>query len=124
MAFVFTEAVQLGLPEEVPFLFERELVEMTNILERPRPELRGGLVDGARSELSWVVVCTIRPPLMVPTASTYSFHMRECSWSEGAARAIQLAMARLAHIYDYVFMGTRFELYGRRGGEEQPLPFP
>ena len=83
MAFVFTQAVQLGLPEEVPFLFEREFVEMTNILERPRPELRGGFVDSASSEQSWVVVCTIRPPLTVPTASTYSFHVRECSWSEG-----------------------------------------
>ena len=85
MAFVFTQAVQLGLPEEVPFLFERELVEMTNILERPRPELRGGLVDGTCSELSWVVVCTIRPPLTVPTASIYCFHVSECSWSEGTA---------------------------------------
>ena len=87
MAFVFTEALQLGLLAVTPFLFERELVEMTHILDRPLPELQGGLVDGASRELSWVVECTIRPPLTAPTAGTYTFHVRECSWSEGRSES-------------------------------------
>ena len=35
MDVVFTESQQLGLTLDVTFLFERELVEMANILGRP-----------------------------------------------------------------------------------------
>ena len=55
MDVVFTEACQLGLARDVSFLFEERLVEMTNILERPLPELRGGLIFGALVEGDWFV---------------------------------------------------------------------
>ena len=33
-------------------------------------------------------------------------------------------MARLADIYDYMYLGTCFESYGRRDGDGLPLPYP
>ena len=50
MEVTFTEAVQLGLDRGLSFLFETTLVEMTAILERPVPEIRGGLILGAPVE--------------------------------------------------------------------------
>lgn len=75
MTFVYIESLQLGLNTESSFRFEKELVEMTKLLGRQLPELRGGLVDGASRDLSWLVECTIRPPLTTPTAPTYTFRL-------------------------------------------------
>lgn len=124
MTFVYIESLQLGLNTESSFRFEKELVEMTKLLGRQLPELRGGLVDGASRDLSWLVECTIRPPLTTPTAPTYTFRLIDCSWNDGAVRIIQQTIARLAYLCDYRFVGTRFELYGRRGEDGAPVPFP
>ena len=43
MEVIFMEAVQLGLDRGESFLFEERLVGMTDLLDRPLPELRGGL---------------------------------------------------------------------------------
>ena len=68
MDVVFTEACQLGLARDVSFLFKQRLVEMTNNLGCPRPEFRGGQIEDALGELSWLVECSIRPPLTTPSA--------------------------------------------------------
>ena len=88
MDVVFTEACQLGQDRDVSFLFEPRLVEMTNILGRPLPELRGGLMFGAPVEGDWFVECIIRPPLTIPSAPYFVFCTVERSWNEGAVRVI------------------------------------
>ena len=123
MAVVFTEARQLGLADEVSFRFQRELVEMTRTLGRPLPELRGGLMDGVPGDPSWLVECTIRPPLTTPTAPVYVYCVIERSWNDGAVRVIQETIARLAYQCDYRFVGTRFELLGRRDAEGEPIEY-
>ena len=123
MDVVFTEACQLGLARGVSFLFEERLVDMNDILERPLPELRGGLIFGAPVEGYWFMECTIRPPLTTPSAPSFVFCTIEHSWNEGAVRVIQDLIARLAYLRDYFFLGTRFEMLGRRDEDGLPLPF-
>ena len=123
MEVVFTEAVQLGLDRGVSFLFEERLVEMTDILERPLPELRGGLIFGAPVEGDWFVECTIRPPLTTPSAPVFVLCTIERSWNEGAVRVIQESIARLVYLRDYCFLGTRFEMLGRRDEMDYPFLF-
>ena len=122
MDVVFTEAVQLGLERGESFIFEERLVAMTDILERPLPELRGGLIFGAPAEGDWFVECSIRPPLTTPSAETFVFCTIDRSWNEAAVRVIQESIARLAYLRDYLFLGTRFEMLGRRGEDGIPLP--
>ena len=123
MDVIFTEAVQLGLDRGESFLFEERLVGMTCLLGRPLPELRGGLIFGVLVEGDWFVECTIRPPLVTPTAELFVFCTIERSWNEGAVCVIQEGIARLAYLRDYCFLGTRFEMLGRRDEDGLPLPF-
>ena len=46
------------------------------------------------------------------------------SWNDGAVRVIQQMIARVAQLCDYRFIGTRFELHGRRDEEGLPVPYP
>ena len=101
MDVIFTEAVQLGLDRGESFLFEERLVGMMDLLARPLPELRGGLIFGVPVEGDWFVECTIRPPLMTPTAEVFVFYTIERSWIEGAVRVIQEAIACLVYLRDY-----------------------
>ena len=123
MEVTFTEVVQLGLDHGSSFLFETTKVEMTATLERLVPDLRGGLILGAPVEGSWLVVCTIRPPLTALTAAPFVFRCIESSWILGAVRVIQEAIACLAYLRDYCFLGTRFESFGRHDEDGHPLPF-
>ena len=43
MAVVFTEFLQLGT-QVPPYVFETDLIEMTQRLRRPLPEIKGGLI--------------------------------------------------------------------------------
>ena len=122
MEVTFTEAVQLGLDCGSFFLFETTLVEMTAILERPVPEIRGGLILGAPVEGSWLVECTNRPPRTAPTAAPFVFWCIESSWILGAVRVIQETITHLAYLRDYCFLGTRFESFGRRDEDGLSLP--
>ena len=106
MDVVFTEAIQLGLPHGDSFIFEERLVAMAAILQRPLPELRGGLVFGAPLEGDWYAECTIRAPLATPTAEAFVFCDVDRSWNEAAVRVIQDSIAHLAHLRDYEFLGT------------------
>ena len=97
MDVVFSEAIQLGLERGESFLFEERLVAMTDILKRPLPEHRGGLISGAPAVGDWLVECLIRPPLMSPTAEMFFFCAIDRSWNEAAVHVIQEATARLAY---------------------------
>ena len=53
----------------------------------------------------------------------YVFRAVDRSWNEVAVRVIQESVARLAYLGDYMFIGSRFELIGRRDEDGMPLPF-
>ena len=113
----------MGLDRGSSFLFETTLVEMTSILERPVAEVRGGLILGDPVEGSWLVECTIHPPLTAPTDAPFVFRCIESSWILGVVRVIQEAITRLAYLRDSWFLGTRFASFGRRDENGHPLPF-
>ena len=113
----------MGLPRGDSFIFEERLVAMAAILERPLPELGGGLVFGAPLEGEWYPECLIGAPLVTPTVEAFVFHVVYRSWNVAAVRVIQESVARLAYLRDYQFLGTRFEYIGRRDEEGLPLPF-
>ena len=123
MDVVFTEAIQLGLARGESFIFEERLAAMASLLGRPLPELRGGMIFGAPLEGDWYAECTIRAPLATPTVEAYVFRAVDRSWNEVAVRVIQESVARLAYLGDYMFIGSRFELIGRRDEDGMPLPF-
>ena len=64
----------------------------------------------------------IRPPLTTPTAEFIVFRVVDRSWNEAAVRVIQEGIARLAYLRDYLFLGTHFEMLGRRDEDGLPLP--
>ena len=67
MAVVFTESFQLGTHAPCYRRFEECLIKMAHHIGRPTPELRGAQVHDGAHELSWLVVCTIFPPLLTPS---------------------------------------------------------
>ena len=93
------------------------------ILGRPLPELRGGQVYGAPLEGDWYAECVIRAPLATPSSEVFVFRTVDRSWNEAAVRVIQESIARLASLRDYLFLGTQFEVVGRRDEDGIPVPF-
>ena len=101
MDVVITEGIQLGRERGDSFVFEERLVAMANILGRPLPELRGGMIFGAPLEGDWYAECTIRAPLAIPTVQAFVFRDVDRSWNEAAVRVVQESVARLAYLRDY-----------------------
>ena len=95
---------------------------MTRMLGRPLPDLRGGLITGSQLDGEWFAEVTLRAPLAYPDAEEHIFQMIEPTRADVVARLLQEAVARLAHIDDYFFIGSRFELIGRRDEDGVPEP--
>ena len=74
-------------------------------------------------ELTWLVVCTIRPPLLSPSDPELTYDVMESSWEDGILRVMQLSIARLAFSFTSSFEGTIFQCYGRRNALDRPVLF-
>lgn len=123
MDIVISEGVQLGAPrpDGVTYLFEKTLVAITRMLGRPLPELRGGMITGSALDGQWFAEVCIRAPMAYPDAEEYTFQTVDRSWVDAANRILQESIARMAHIDDYFFIGSRFELLGRRDADGVPV---
>src|SRR6266567_6940912 len=123
----FTEFRQAGYGH--PFLFEEDLVEVSQLVGRPVPELKGSRVyDDPEKIMTWLVVCTMRGSVVAPHTDRNSeklvVEVLERSWSAAAVRVMQLAMSRLVDHHKSDLVGTRFEHYGMRSAEGYPIPSP
>jgi hypothetical protein len=104
---------QVGTHEDV-LVFERDLVELTAHLGRPRPEVRGyQLFEEGTHELAIRVVCQVRRKEVPPTSPEFTFEVVERNWGDGLMRILRHVISRLVHLHYDELLGTRYEHYGR-----------
>ena len=117
MAVVYTEFVQLG--DHAPFhrRFEETLLQMAQHIGSPAPELKGGPIHQEGQVVTWLVVCTIERP----SAPYLAYDVRESSLESGFLRVMQLAIAKLAHLFSDEFTGTPYSFLGERDEEDRPV---
>jgi hypothetical protein len=112
---------QVGTREEV-FVFERDLVELTHRLGRPRPEVRGyRLFDEGTRELAYRVICQVRGKEIPPTSQEFTFEVTERTWGDGVMRVLWHTISRLVHLYYDELLGTCYKHYGHIDSEGFPF---
>jgi hypothetical protein len=115
---------QVGTHEDV-LVFERDLMELTHRLGRPRPEVRGyRLYDEGTQELAYQVVCQVRGREVPPTSQEITFEVTKRTWGDGFMRVLWHAISRLVHLHYDEQLGTRYEHYGRIDSEGFPFRTP
>src|SRR3954471_21003869 len=106
-------------------IFERDLDQLSELLERPHPEFFGAqLNDQGREDLQWLIVASLRGKIEPPTAEGIQLTLRENNWLDGLSRAMQEALSHLCGQSINQIKGTRFELYPRCDVMGQPLEAP
>src|SRR4051812_41283387 len=106
-------------------IFERDLDQLLELLERPHPEFFGAqLNDQGGEDLQGLIVASLLGNIEPPTAEGIQFTLRENNWLDGLARAMQEALARLCGQSINQIKGTRFEFCPRRDAMGQPLEAP
>src|SRR4051812_29518021 len=77
-------------------IFERDLDQLSEMLERPHPEFfRAQLNNREGEDLQWLVVVSLRGKIESPTLEGIQFTLRENNWLDALARAMQAALSRL-----------------------------
>ena len=124
MAVVFIEYLQLGT-QVPPFVFEMDLTEMTRRLGRPLPEVKGGRIHPQLDrEQAWLVVCTLRGPVVPPLMDELTVEVVERTWVDGLVRVYQEAITRLAYHHRTFFAGSHYQYYGQRDAQGDPRAVP
>src|SRR3954470_3550025 len=109
----YSKFYQLGNGGDL--IFELDLDQLSEMLERPHPEFFGAqLNDQEGEDLQWLVAASLRGNIEAPTSEGIQFTLRENNWLDGLARAMQEALAHLYGQSINQIKGTRFELYPRR----------
>src|SRR3954465_2156747 len=119
----YSKLYQLG--NEGDLIFERDLDQLSDLLERPHPEFFGAqLNDQEGEELQWLIVASFRGNIKVPAIEGIQCTIRENNWLDGLIRAMQEALARLCGQSINQIKGTHFEFFPRRHAMGQPLEVP
>ena len=121
MVVLFTEFFQLGTHAPCYHRFEEDLIKMARHLGRPAPELKIAQIHRDGRELSWLVVCTIRAPLLAPSTPEIAYEVMESSLEDGILRVMQLAIAKLTNSFCSKLEGTPDRFYGKRDEEGRPV---
>src|SRR3954463_4542682 len=65
-------------------IFERDMDQLSELLERPHPEFFGAqLNDQGGEDLQWLIVASLRGKIEPPTAEGIQFTLRENNWLDG-----------------------------------------
>ena len=89
----YSKFYQLGNGGDL--IFERDLDQLSELLERLHPEFFGAqLNDQEGEELQWLIVSSLRGEIEAPTSEGIQFTIREKNWLNGVARAMQESLAR------------------------------
>src|SRR3954471_1874546 len=119
----YSKIYQLGNGGDL--IFERDLDQLSELLERPHPEFFGAqLNDQGGEDLQWLIVAILRGKIEPPTAEGIQFTLRENNWLDGLARDMQEALAHLGGQSINQIKGTRFEFCPRCDANGQPLEAP
>lgn len=117
MAVTFTEFRQVGT-QPTFLVFERELLSLSQAVGRPAPEIKGAKIHKViEGDMSWLVVCTLRGGVVPPHSQELEVDVVERTWIEGVIRAMQEAIARLAHHHRQQLVTSPFWYFGRRDSE-------
>src|SRR3954467_11825294 len=82
----YSKFYQLGNGGDL--IFERDLHQLLELLERPHPEFFGAqLNDQGGEDLQWLIVASLRGKIEPPTVEGIQFTLRENNWLDGLARA-------------------------------------
>jgi hypothetical protein len=103
-------------------IFERDLHALSDILGIPHPEFFGGPVnDQPGGQLQWVIMADMRGSMEPPLSERIQFTLRDNTWEDGLARAMQEALARLCGQHVARIEGTRFEHMARHDMTGAPM---
>src|SRR3954462_3328177 len=106
-------------------IFERDLDQLSELLERPHPDFFEAQINDQEGEdRQWLVVASLRGKIEPPTAEGIQFTLRENNWLDGLAKTMQEALARLCGQSINQIKGTRFEFCPRRDAMGHPLEAP
>src|SRR4051812_311772 len=123
MEFKYSKFYQLGNGGQL--IFEHDLDQLSELLERPHPKFFGAqLNDQHGGELQWLIVANLRGKMEAPTSEGIQFILRENNWLDGLARAMQESLARLCGQSINQIKGTHLGFYTRRDAMGQPLEVP
>lgn len=112
MDYPYSKFYQLGNGRAL--VFEKDLEELSMYLKRPFPEFFGAQLDDQDGgELRWLIVADLRGKQEPPTSDKIRFNVRETTWSDGLARAMQEALAHLCGQNSRQLRNTRFEHYAK-----------
>ena len=106
-------------------MFEHDLDALTEFLQRPHPEFFGEQIhDQPGGELQWKIVGDMRGRVEPPISERIQFTIKETTWMDGLARAMQEALARLCGQSVNQIKGTRFFHYVRHNSMGEPMSVP
>ena len=75
----YSKFYQLGNGREL--IFECDLDQLSELLERPHPEFFGAqLNDQGGEDLQWLIVASLRGKIEPPTTEGIQFTLRENNW--------------------------------------------
>src|SRR4051812_2765498 len=119
----YSKFYQLGNGGEL--FFERDLDQLSELLEHPHPEFFGAQLNNQQGgKLQWLIVASLRGKIEAPISEGIQFTLRENNWLDGLARAMQEALPRLCGQSINQIKGSRFEFHTRRDVMGQPLEAP
>src|SRR3954468_19503618 len=119
----YSKLYQLGNGGDL--IFERDLDQLSELLECPHPEFFGAQLNNQEvGELQWLIVASLRGKIEAPTSEGVQFTLRENNWLDGLTRAMQEALTHLCGQSINQIKGTCFEFYPRRDVMGQPLEAP
>ncbi|KAK1682142.1 hypothetical protein QYE76_042990 [Lolium multiflorum] len=106
-------------------IFERDLFALTEFLGRSPPVFYGGqITDQANGQLQWLIMANLPGKPESPMFRLIQFSLRDNTWVDGLARALQEALARLCGQNSVAIEGERFAHFARHSSVGLPLSLP
>jgi hypothetical protein len=121
----FIETQVYDLANGGDLIFERDLVALAEFLGRSPPVFYGGQVaDQPGGQLQWVIMANLPGKPESPMFRQIQFSLRENTWLDGLARALQEALARLCGQNSLAIEGERFAHFARHTSLGVPITLP
>ncbi|KAK1607172.1 hypothetical protein QYE76_030845 [Lolium multiflorum] len=95
-------------------IFERDLFALTEFLGRSPPVFYGGQIsDQANGQLQWLIMANLPGKPESPMFRQIQFSLRDNTWVDGLAHALQESLARLCGQNSLAIEGERFAHFAR-----------
>jgi hypothetical protein len=106
-------------------IFERDLFALTEFLGRSPPVFYGGQIsDQANGQLQWLIMANLPGKPESPMFRQIQFSLRDNTWVDGLAHALQESLARLCGQNSLAIEGERFAHFARHSSVGLPLSLP